>query len=77
VWNGLLRERPSSGTTGWRGTAVAGTILISGLTDRAYGLAMVTLAAIGLIGVVATMFLRVKAIPRTVEGGAGGDIATT
>ena len=41
------------------GTAVAGTILVAGLTspDRSYGLAMIVLAAIGLIGLVATWFL--------------------
>jgi MFS family permease len=41
------------------GTAIAGTILVSGLGDanRAYGIAMIVLAAIGLIGLAATFFL--------------------
>jgi MFS family permease len=39
------------------GTAIAGTILVSGLTDRSYGLAMVSLAVVGLIGLGAAMLL--------------------
>lgn len=41
------------------GTAVAGTILVSGIAsgDRSYALAMVTLAVIGTVGLVATVFL--------------------
>jgi MFS family permease len=39
------------------GTAIAGTILVSGLTDRSYGLAMVSLAIVGLIGLGAAMLL--------------------
>ena len=42
------------------GTAIAGTILVAGITstpERAYGLAMVVLAVIGLIGLVASAFL--------------------
>ncbi len=39
------------------GTAIGGTILVSGLTDRAYGLAMVALGVIGLIGLGAAVFL--------------------
>jgi len=42
------------------GTAIAGTILISGLTDptRSYALAMIAVVAIGFIGLGTTMFLR-------------------
>jgi MFS family permease len=42
------------------GTAIAGTILISGLTDptRSYALAMIVVAAFGFIGLGVTMFLR-------------------
>jgi hypothetical protein len=38
------------------GTAIAGTILVSGLGDpkRAYGAAMIVLAVVGLIGLGAT-----------------------
>jgi predicted MFS family arabinose efflux permease len=39
------------------GTAIGGTILVSGLTSHAYGAAMITLAAIGLVGLVAALFL--------------------
>jgi MFS family permease len=39
------------------GTAIAGTILVSGLTSHAYGAAMIVLAAIGLIGLVAAILL--------------------
>ena len=41
------------------GTAVAGTILVSGLTspDRSYALAMIVLGCLGLVGLVATRFL--------------------
>lgn len=41
------------------GTAIAGTILVSGLAagNRSYALAMVCLAVIGLIGLVATLLL--------------------
>jgi MFS family permease len=53
--SGLSRSVSNLGSC--LGTAVGGTILISGLTDRSYGLAMVTLAAIGFIGLVAALFL--------------------
>ncbi len=42
------------------GTAIAGTILVAGITatpQRAYGLAMIALAVVGLIGLVASLFL--------------------
>jgi len=41
------------------GTAIAGTILVAGLADanRSYGIAMVVLAVIGLIGLGATILL--------------------
>lgn len=41
------------------GTAVAGTILVAGLTtpDRSYALAMIVLAVIGIIGLLAAVFL--------------------
>lgn len=55
--SGLSRSVSNLGSS--LGTAVAGTILVAGLTspDRAYALAMVVLAVIGVIGLVATMFL--------------------
>jgi MFS family permease len=44
------------------GTAIAGTILVSGLTSHAYGAAMIVLAAIGLIGLVAAVLLPREAV---------------
>ena len=39
------------------GTAVAGTILVSGLSNKAYGAAMIALAAIGIVGLAAAFLL--------------------
>jgi MFS family permease len=74
--SGLSRSVSNLGSS--LGTAVAGTILVSGLTspDRAYGLAMLTLAAIGLIGLVATLFLRAQPVEQALDDARGGDIAT-
>lgn len=55
--SGLSRSVSNLGSS--LGTAIAGTILVSGLTtpDRSYALAMIVLALIGIIGLVATMRL--------------------
>ena len=55
--SGLSRSVSNLGST--FGTAIAGTILVSGLTDpqRAYGAAMIVLGVIGLIGLGATVLL--------------------
>ena len=56
--SGLSRSVSNLGSC--LGTAVAGTILVAGLTatpERAYGLAMATLALIGVAGLVASMLL--------------------
>jgi MFS family permease len=61
------------------GTAIAGTILVAGLTTRAYGLAMAVLAGIGIVGLVAAVFLprtpagttAPPATPETAQDGAG------
>jgi MFS family permease len=53
--SGLSRSVSNLGSC--LGTAIGGTILVSGLSSRAYGLAMVTLATIGLIGLGAAIFL--------------------
>lgn len=47
------------------GTAVAGTILVSGIAsgDRSYGVALIVLAAIGLVGLVAAVLLPTTAAP--------------
>jgi MFS family permease len=55
--SGLSRSVSNLGST--IGTAIAGTILVAGLADatRSYGIAMVVLAVIGLIGLAATFML--------------------
>ncbi|MFJ9648594.1 MFS transporter [Streptomyces sp. NPDC004244] len=56
--SGLSRSVSNLGSS--LGTAVAGTILVSGLTSSAYAAAMITLAVIGLAGLTAATLL-----PRT------------
>ncbi|WP_338014465.1 MFS transporter [Streptomyces sp. CB00455] len=53
--SGLSRSISNLGSS--LGTAVAGTILVAGLTAHAYGAAMITLAVLGLIGFAAAAFL--------------------
>ena len=56
--SGLSRSVSNLGSC--LGTAIAGTILVAGITstpERAYGLAMIALAVVGLIGLVAAVFL--------------------
>jgi Na+/melibiose symporter-like transporter len=59
--SGLSRSVSNLGSS--LGTAIAGTILVAGITktpERGYGLAMVVLAAVGLLGLAASLLL-----PRT------------
>ena len=53
--SGLSRSVSNLGSS--LGTAIAGTILVAGLTDSAYAAAMITLAAIGLVGLAAAALL--------------------
>jgi MFS family permease len=53
--SGLSRSVSNLGSS--MGTAIAGTILVAGLSDHAYGLAMVVLAGIGIIGLGAATML--------------------
>lgn len=53
--SGLSRSVSNLGSS--LGTAIAGTILVSGLGDKAYAGAMITLAVIGLAGLAASMYL--------------------
>ena len=55
--SGLSRSVSNLGSS--LGTAIAGTILVAGLADpkRSYGVAMIVLAFIGLIGLGATILL--------------------
>ena len=62
--SGLSRSVSNLGSC--LGTAIGGTILVAGLTSHAYGLAMIALAAIGLIGLVAAMFLPANPPPPAV-----------
>jgi MFS family permease len=59
--SGLSRSVSNLGSS--LGTAIAGTILVAGITktpERSYGLAMIVLAAVGLLGLAASLLL-----PRT------------
>ena len=56
--SGLSRSVSNLGSC--LGTAIAGTILVAGITstpERSYGLAMIALAVVGLVGLVASLFL--------------------
>jgi MFS family permease len=59
--SGLSRSVSNLGSC--LGTAIGGTILVSGLTKHAYGAAMIALAVIGLIGLVAALFLPAASDP--------------
>ena len=55
---GLSRSVSNLGSS--LGTAIAGTILVAGITvtpERSYGLAMAVLAVVGLVGLVAAVLL--------------------
>jgi MFS family permease len=62
--SGLSRSVSNLGSC--LGTAIAGTILVSGLDNGAYAAAMITLAAVGLLGLVAAALL-----PRGTPAGSG------
>ena len=53
--SGLSRSVSNLGSS--LGTAIAGTILVAGLTTHAYGAAMITLAVLGLVGLATAVFL--------------------
>jgi MFS family permease len=59
--SGLSRSVSNLGSS--LGTAIAGTILVAGLTTHAYGAAMVALGIIGLIGLGAAAFLPLRPAP--------------
>jgi MFS family permease len=60
--SGLSRSVSNLGSS--LGTAVAGTILVAGLVERSYALAMITLAMVGMIGLVATVLLPDEPVPQ-------------
>jgi MFS family permease len=53
--SGLSRSVSNLGSS--LGTAVAGTILVAGLVTWSYGLAMISLAIVGVIGLIATLLI--------------------
>jgi hypothetical protein len=53
------------------GTAIAGTILVAGLTSGAYAAAVTTLGGIGLIGLAAAALLPVRLTPAAASAPAG------
>ena len=62
--SGLSRSVSNLGSS--LGTAIAGTVLVAGITstpERSYGLAMVVLAAVGLVGLVAATLLPARLAP--------------
>src|SRR5512135_280482 len=63
--SGLSRSVSNLGSS--LGTAIGGTIVFSALTDQ-YGLAMITLAVIGLIGLAAAVFLPANPVRQAVDG---------
>ena len=76
--SGLSRSVSNLGSS--LGTAIAGTILVSGLTDQSYGFAMISLAVVGVIGLVAAMFLPANPVQQAVDGrprGRAGEIPRT
>jgi MFS family permease len=62
--SGLSRSVSNLGST--FGTAIAGTILVSGLTTGAYALAMSSLAVAAVLGFVAAVFLPSNPASQTV-----------
>jgi MFS family permease len=68
--SGLSRSVSNLGSS--LGTAIAGTIMVASIAqgDRSYGLAMATLAAIGLVGLVTAWFLPAGPGPRSAAASA-------
>ena len=69
--SGLSRSISNLGSS--LGTAIAGTILVAGITktpERSYGLAVAVLAVVACLGLVAALYL-----PRTPAEGTGGSAA--
>jgi MFS family permease len=64
--SGLSRSVSNLGSC--LGTAIAGTILVSALDNLSYAFAMIALAIVGVIGLVAALFLPANPIQTTLEG---------
>jgi MFS family permease len=67
--SGLSRSVSNLGSS--LGTAIAGTILVAGLTSGAYAAAVITLGGIGLIGLAAAALLPVRLTPAAASAPAG------
>jgi len=63
--SGLSRSISNLGSS--LGTAVAGTILVSGLTNRSYAASMIVLAIIGIVGLGAAFFLPTQRAQHTLD----------
>jgi MFS family permease len=61
--SGLSRSISNLGSS--LGAAVAGTILVSSIGDKSYAAAMIVLAVIGVVGLVAAMFLPAQLVQRS------------
>ena len=61
--SGLSRSVSNLGSS--LGAAVAGTILVSSIGDKSYAAAMIVLACIGIVGLIATMFLPAQRVQRS------------
>jgi MFS family permease len=64
--SGLSRSLSNLGSS--LGAAIAGTVLVAGITstpERSYGLAMIVLAAVGVVGLIASAFLPTVLAPFT------------
>jgi MFS family permease len=68
--SGLSRSVSNLGSS--LGTAIAGTILVAGLSSSAYAAAMITLAALGLVGLVAAWRLPSGPVSAAVDTTARG-----
>ena len=69
--SGLSRSVSNLGSS--LGTAVAGTILVAELVTWSYGLAMISLAVVGVIGLVAALFLPANPVPEGIGGTPDAD----
>jgi predicted MFS family arabinose efflux permease len=63
--SGLSRSVSNLGSS--LGTAVAGTILVSGLTNRSYAAAMIALSIIGVVGLGAALLLPTQRAQHTLD----------
>jgi MFS family permease len=68
--SGLSRSVSNLGSS--LGTAIAGTILVAGLSHGGYAAAMITLAVIGLAGLIASAFLPRGVVPRAAPAASNG-----